>query len=57
LAHFDTNYPRGDLIDKSPHVNASFGFPRPANGKLNLPDHFRIERFQDVDPALAEGSD
>ncbi len=26
-----------------------------ANGKLDLPDDLRIARFQDVDPALADG--
>jgi len=26
-----------------------------ANGKLDLPDDCRIARFQDVDPALADG--
>ena len=26
-----------------------------ANGKLDLPDDLRSARFQDVDPALADG--
>jgi hypothetical protein len=42
-----------NALIEEPLVRVPIGLS--ANGKLDLPDDLRIARFQDVDPALADG--